>query len=170
MKRKKGFFYIVGCGALTAAMLSGCAEDESFSTSRSDVLSFSVDSVSLDTTFSNVPTPTASFWVYNRAGKGLRCSSVRLEKGNQTGFRVNVDGTYLGEAAGYQTQDVEVRKGDSIRVFIELTSRTQHQDTPRKVEDNLVFTLESGVQQKMNLYAYSWDALMMRNEIGRAHV
>ena len=163
MKRKKGIFYIVGCGALTAAMLSGCAEDESFSTSRSDVLSFSVDSVSLDTTFSNVPTPTASFWVYNRAGKGLRCSSVRLEKGNQTGFRVNVDGTYLGEAAGYQTQDVEVRKGDSIRVFIELTSRTQHQDTPRKVEDNLVFTLESGVQQKMNLYAYSWDALMMRN-------
>ena len=163
MKRKKGFFYIVGCGALAAAMLSGCAEDESFSTSRSDVLSFSVDSVSLDTTFSNVPTPTASFWVYNRAGKGLRCSSVRLENGNQSGFRVNVDGTYLGETAGYQTQDVEVRKGDSIRVFIELTSHTQHQDTPRKVEDNLVFTLESGVQQKMNLYAYSWDALMMRN-------
>ena len=163
MKRKKGFFYIVGCGALAAAMLSGCAEDESFSTSRSDVLSFSVDSVSLDTTFSNVPTPTASFWVYNRAGKGLRCSSVRLENGNQSGFRVNVDGTYLGETAGYQTQDVEVRKGDSIRVFIELTSHTQHQDTPRKVEDHLVFTLESGVQQKMNLYAYSWDALMMRN-------
>ena len=144
-------------------MLTGCAEDESFSTSRSDVLSFSVDSVSLDTTFSNVPTPTASFWVYNRAGKGLRCSSVRLENGNQSGFRVNVDGTYLGETAGYQTQDVEVRKGDSICVFIELTSHTQHQDTPRKVEDNLVFTLESGVQQKMNLYAYSWDALMMRN-------
>ena len=110
-----------------------------------------------------MPTPTASFWVYNRAGKGLRCSSVRLENGNQSGFRVNVDGTYLGETAGYQTQDVEVRKGDSIRVFIELTSHMQHQDAPRKVEDNLVFTLESGVQQKMNLYAYSWDALMMRN-------
>ena len=66
MKRKKGFFYIVGCGALAAAMLSGCAEDESFSTSRGDVLSFSVDTLKMDTTFSNVPTPTRSFWVYNK--------------------------------------------------------------------------------------------------------
>jgi len=162
MKRKKGFFYI-GMGTMALAMMASCAEDESFSTSRGDVLSFSVDSLSLDTTFSNVPTPTATFWVYNRAGKGLRCASVRLEKGNQTGFRVNVDGTYLGETAGFQTRDVEVRKGDSIRVFVELTSHTQYADLPQKVEDNLVFTLESGVEQKINLNAYSWDALLMRN-------
>ena len=70
--------------AVCAAMFSACADDESFSTSRSDVLAFSVDSVRLDTTFSNVPTPTASCWVYNRSGKGIRCSSVRLENGNQT--------------------------------------------------------------------------------------
>ena len=163
MKRKKGFLYI-GCFVATAAMLASCADDESFSTSRSDVLAFSVDSVKLDTTFSNVPTPTASCWVYNRSGKGIRCASVRLENGNQTGFRVNVDGSYLGETAGYQAQDVEVRKGDSIRVFVELTSHTQHADTPQKVEDNLVFTLESGVQQKLNLNAYSWDAILMRDK------
>ena len=150
-------------GAMAMSLMASCAEDESFSTSSGDMLSFSVDSVSLDTTFSNVPTPTASFWVYNRVGKGLRCSSIRLENGNQTGFRVNVDGTFLGETAGYQTQDVEVRKGDSIRVFVELTSHTQHADLPQKVEDNLVFTLESGVQQKMNLNAYSWDALLLRD-------
>ncbi len=58
-------------------------------------LRFSTDTVSLDTTFSNVPTPTRSFWVYNHSGKSLRCSTVRLENGNQTGFRVNVDGTFL---------------------------------------------------------------------------
>lgn len=150
--------------AVCAAMLSACADDESFSTSRSDVLAFSVDSVRLDTTFSNVPTPTASCWVYNRSGKGIRCSSVRLENGNQTGFRVNVDGSYLGETVGYQTQDVEVRKGDSIRVFVELTSHVQYADVPKLVEDNLVFTLESGVQQKLNLNAYSWDALLLRDK------
>ena len=48
--------------------LAGCADDESFSTSRGDV-SFSVDTLKMDTTFSNVPTPTRSFWVYNRTGK-----------------------------------------------------------------------------------------------------
>ena len=143
--------------------LAACAEDESFSTSRGDVLSFSVDTVKMDTTFSNVPTPTHSFWVYNRSGKALRCSSVRLENGNQTGYRVNVDGSYLSPEAGYQTQDVEIRKGDSIRVFVELTSPLQHTDDPQLVADNLLFQLESGVEQKVNLKAYSWDAQLLTN-------
>ncbi len=161
MRRKKRIFYIaMGMGAMMLHLAS-CADDESFSTSRGDVLAFSADTVNMDTTFSNVPTPTRSFWVYNRSGKSLRCSSVRLESGNQTGYRVNVDGSYLSETAGYQVQDVEVRKGDSIRVFVELTSALQHADTPQLVTDNLVFSLESGVQQKVNLKAYSWDALML---------
>ena len=63
MKRKKGFLYILIGGMATAFMVS-CADDESFSSSRTDLLSFSTDTVSLDTTFSNVPTPTRSFWVY----------------------------------------------------------------------------------------------------------
>ena len=156
-----GFYHAVGGIVVMAAMLASCADDESFSTSRGDLLAFSVDSVKLDTIFSNVPTPTASCWVYNRSSKGIRCSSVRLEHGNQTGFRVNVDGSYLSSTAGYQAQDVEVRKGDSIRVFVELTSHNQGSDVPQLVEDNLVFSLESGVQQKLNLNAYSWDAYLL---------
>ena len=148
---------------MTTAFMVSCADDESFSSSRNDLLAFSMDTVCLDTTFSNVPTPTRSFWVYNHTGKGLRCSSVRLENGNQTGYRVNVDGSFLGQTAGFQTQNVEVRKGDSIRVFVELTSRQQYQDDPQLVEDNLLFQLESGVQQKVNLKAYSWDATLLNN-------
>lgn len=93
MKQKKGFLYIMGVGMAMSALLASCADDESFSTSRGDVLSFSVDTLKMDTTFSNVPTPTRSFWVYNRTGKALRCQSVRLENGNQKGYRVNVDGS-----------------------------------------------------------------------------
>ncbi len=145
----------------TASLLVSCADDEDFSTSRGDVLSFSVDTLRLDTVFSNVPTPTQSFWVYNRSAGSLRCSSVRLQQGAQSGYRVNVDGAYLGESAGYQAQDVEIRKGDSIRVFVELTSPLQHADEPKPVSDNLVFQLESGVEQKVNLKACSWDALLL---------
>ena len=163
MKRKKGFFYNIIIACMASVAMAGCADEESFSSSRSHLLAFSADTVSLDTTFSNVPTPTRSFWVYNRSGKSLRCSTVRLENGNQTGFRVNVDGSFLGSAAGYQTQDVEVRKGDSVRVFVELTSHQQYQNSPQLVEDNLLFTLESGVQQKVNLKAYSWDAVLCKN-------
>lgn len=143
--------------------VASCADDESFSTSRSDILSFSADTVKLDTTFSNVPTPTKTIWVYNRSGQGIRCSSIRLESGNQTGYRVNVDGTFLGATVGFQTQDVEIRKGDSIRVFVELTSAIQQQDEPQLVEDNLVFNLESGIQQKVNLHAVTWDATFLRD-------
>lgn len=143
--------------SLTMTMLFACSDDD-FSTSSSHRLLFSQDSVCLDTVFSQVPTPTKTFWVYNRSGKGIRCQSIRLEKGNQTGFRVNVDGSFLGASEGFQVGDLEVRNGDSLRVFVELTSPNNNRSQPTLLEDNLVFTLESGVVQKVNLNAYTWDA------------
>ena len=70
------------------ALLAACSDDDSFTPSASRSLTFSVDTVKLDTVFSNVPTVTRSFWVYNKSGEGIRLSDVRLEKGNQTGFRM----------------------------------------------------------------------------------
>lgn len=124
-----------------------------------------MDTVRMDTVFSTVPTSTRSFWVYNKSGDGIRCTSVRLANGNQTGFRVNVDGEYLSPTAGYQVQNVEIRNKDSIRVFVELTSPTNGKDGPQLIEDNLVFTLESGVEQRINLNAYTWDAQLMKNVV-----
>lgn len=116
----------------------------------------------MDTVFSTVPSSTRSFWVYNKSGSGLRNINVRLENGNQAGFRVNVDGTYLSPSSGFQTNGIEVRNKDSIRVFVELTSPVNNGDKPLKIEDNIVFTLESGIRQKVNLTAYSWDATIMK--------
>ena len=143
-----------------AAIFSSCSDDDSFSTSRNDLLSFGCDTLSLDTLFSTIPTRTYGFWAYNRSSDGIRVSQVRLEHGNQTGFRVNVDGIYLDNTTGSQAQDIEVRKGDSIRVFVELTSPINGNDVPQLVEDNLSFRLESGVEQKVNLRAWSWDAIL----------
>ena len=145
-------------------MFTACMDDENYSLSKSDLLTFSTDSIKLDTIFSTVPSSTRSFWVYNKTSHGLRCKNIRLDNGNQVGFRANVDGTYLSPASGYQVNDVEIRKGDSIRVFIELTSTKNFGTTPQKIEDNLVFTLESGAQQKVNLNAYTWDADVVRGQ------
>ena len=54
--------------------------------------------------------------------------------------------------------DLEVRKGDSIRVFVELTARETGALDPQMIEDKLVFRLESGVEQRVRLQAYVWDA------------
>lgn len=154
--------------ATLATFLAACSDEDSFSASPSLRLSFSADTVSLDTTFSKVPTPTRTFWVYNHSDDGIRCVNVRLRNGNQTGFRVNVDGIYLGSSSGYQVNDVEIRKNDSIRVFVELTSAETHHDEPQLLQDELVFTLESGVQQNVTLKAWSWDATLLKNvEISR---
>lgn len=144
-----------------AFSLQACMDDDSFTTSPQNRLTFSTDTLSLDTTFANVPTTTHSFWAYNRSGDGLRCASVRLASGNQTGFRVNVNGTYLGSNVGYQAQNVEIRNEDSIRIFVELTAPFTGKTDPQLVADDLVFTLESGVEQKVNLKAYAWDANLL---------
>ncbi len=146
---------------MLAFSLQACMDDDSFTTSPQNRLTFSTDTLSLDTIFANVPTTTHSFWAYNRSGDGLRCASVRLASGNQTGFRVNVNGTYLGSNVGYQAQDVEIRNEDSIRIFVELTAPATGKTDPQLVADDLVFTLESGVEQKVNLKAYAWDANLL---------
>ena len=153
----KRIFYFLTILALCVA----CQDDDSFSTNSGLKLDFSVDTLSLDTVFSRTPSSTYSFWVHNRNNDGLRMQSVRLRRGNQTGYRVNVDGLYLDNANGSQTNDVEIRKNDSILVFVELTSNETGQPTPTLVEDDLVFTLESGIEQKVCLRAWSWDAMKL---------
>ena len=149
-------------------MVAACSDDEQFTTSSTARLDFSTDSVKMDTVFATVGSRTYDFWVFNRSKRGLRLQSVRLAKGNQTGFRVNVDGSYLDNDLGSVATGLEVRSGDSIRVFAELTAPLTRQPQAQLVEDFLVFTLESGVEQRVWLGGCAWDAQLLK--IGRAHV
>lgn len=148
--------------ALILALMA-CSDNDTFTTSRSNLLTFSADTVKMDTVFSTVGSSTYTFWVFNDSGDGIRLSSVRLKSGNQTGFRVNVDGSYLDNTLGSVVTDLEVRQGDSIRVFVELTSPETKRDEPLMIEDDLVFHLESGVEQRVCLRAWAWDALKVTN-------
>ena len=98
-----------------------CADDDSFSSSSALQIDFPADTIQLDTVFSRTASSTYSFWVHNRNNSGIRMQSVRLKRGNQTGFRVNVDGIYLDNAKGSQTNEIEIRQNDSILVFVEIT-------------------------------------------------
>ncbi|MCR4583661.1 MAG: right-handed parallel beta-helix repeat-containing protein [Prevotella sp.] len=152
MKRIYPFFFVM------LLCLVGCADDESFTTSGGKHLTFPADTLEMDTVFSRVPSSTYTFWVHNDNDEGLRLTKVRLSRGNQTGFRVNVDGLYLDNTLGSQVNDLEVRSGDSLLVFVELTAPETSQRDPKLVEDDLVFTLESGTEQRVNLRAWAWDA------------
>lgn len=141
-------------------LFSACDETDAFTTDMSHVLRFSTDTVDFDTILSTISSSTRSFQVYNRNKNKLRIASVRLKKGANSPFKVNVDGVFLSSDANGQAFDFEVRGKDSIRVFVEVNVGLRHQDTPIRESDSLVFQLENGVEQHVFLTVAGQDAYM----------
>ena len=142
---------------LVSVFVVACSDDADFSSDPSLRLEFSGDTISFDTLFTEIGSPTASFTVFNRNGSSLRVNSVALGGGDSSPFRVNVDGQY-----GNDIRDVEIRKNDSIFVFVNVALDRNDRDIPFEVRDSLVFTLESGHRQWVQLVAYGQDATVLR--------
>ena len=79
-------------------------------------LEFSKDTVFLDTVFSNLSTSTYTLKVYNRSGEDIFIPEIGLEKGQNSMYRLNVDGL-----AGKTFQNIELLARDSLYIFIETT-------------------------------------------------
>lgn len=137
---------------LLPCVMSSCIND-SMSTSSSDVLTFSRDTVSFDTVFTDLGTPTARLVVANRSKKGINISSIRFTNPD-TRFRLNVDGR-----SGSEFHDVEIRGKDSIYVFIECYIPAGEGNEPSLVEDNLEF-VTNGVTQ--NVVCEAWGQNVTR--------
>ncbi|MDE5997305.1 MAG: hypothetical protein K2G77_03730, partial [Muribaculaceae bacterium] len=104
------FFFFISLIAMS--FWSGCISDE-FTDSPSDILTFSTDTLSFDTVFTDLGTPTARLKVYNRASKSINISSIRMRNDDGV-FSMNVDGV-----SGKVFENVEIRANDSIFVFVE---------------------------------------------------
>ena len=138
-------------------VLTACDDEEDYTSSPSARLTFSADTVRFDTVFTTIGSSTRLFKVYNRGGESLLIPSVRLASGGKTGFRVNVDGM-----SGTSFTDVEVRDGDSLYVFVEVTVDPRNTDNPFLIRDSLLFDLQSGVRQQVQLEAYGQDMIVLR--------
>lgn len=131
---------------LLSFITQGCISD-AISTSSTDLLTFSRDTVSFDTVFTDLGTPTARLVVSNPAKKGVIVSSIRFRNPDSR-FRVNVDGM-----AGTEFRDVEIRGRDSIYVFIECYIPETEGNEPQYTEDALEF-VTNGVTQSVTLEAW----------------
>ena len=143
---------------VTLATLSSCLSDEEYTSSPSDVLAFSVDSVDFDTLITGELAHTRTLQVYNRNNSAVRISSVSLLKGGGSIFRVNVDGTALHQGVA---SDFEVRAGDSLRIFVNAYPPSADSDTPVGHTDKLLFHLESGVVQELPLEIHGLDVIKL---------
>lgn len=139
MKLRTLLLIIIG---VIAGALSSCIED-GFTTSPSDAPVFSTDTLDMGVIFTDEPSPTSRFTVYNRASKSINISDIRLSGDNASAFRINVDGI-----SGDVFSNVEIRGKDSIFVFVEATLPQTQALTPQKVEASIDFTtngITSGV-------------------------
>lgn len=135
---------------VSAFALSSCIEDDiTHSPSHQPV--FSVDTLKMGTVFTEEGTRTFSFKVYNRHDKVLSISSVAFKDGGCGIFRLNVDGQ-----SGTSFNNVEIRPGDSIFVFVAATLPSNVSARPVKVEDNVMF-VTNGVTSEVVLSAYGQD-------------
>lgn len=142
------------CAMLLLALVPSCITDE-FTDSPSDRLSFSTDTLSFDTVFTGVGTPTARLRIYNHAKKAINISSIRMKEADSR-FSINVDGV-----SGRDFRDVEIRGGDSIFVFVECYIPQSDTNTPTLVEDQLQF-VSNGNTQSVLLQAYGQNVTRLR--------
>lgn len=99
-----------------ALMFLGSCRRDFDTTLSSGRLEFSKDTIYLDTVFTNIGSATFRLKVFNRSGSDIRIPSIRLAGGQASPYRLNVGGD-----AGKSFQDVEIRKRDSLFIFIETT-------------------------------------------------
>ena len=102
-----------------AITVSSCRQDFVFESSTGD-LTFSRDTVYLDTVFTNIGSSTYSLKVYNKSSKDIKIPTIQLGKGQNSKYRMTVDGM-VGEN-NRVFHNVELLAKDSLYIFIEVTT------------------------------------------------
>ncbi len=122
-------------------------------------LDFSTDTLVFDTVFTTIGSTTNNFKIYNNDNRTLRIDEVELMGGSSSFFRINFDGV-----SGTNFSGIEIERGDSLFVFVEVTLETNGQLLPMVVEDSIRFRT-NGVDQYVNLAVWGQDAYFHYNDL-----
>jgi len=141
--------------AIAMVFVSSCRKDFEYQDSTGN-LSFSKDTVYLDTVFSTISSSTYSLKVYNKSKNDVQIPSITLAKGLESKYRINVAGQ-----AGINFYDTPLLAKDSLYIFIETTlSITENQTSEFLYTDALVF--DSGAtEQRVALVTLIKDAIFL---------
>lgn len=108
---KRTFFLLL----LLSLAFSACRKDFDIIESDGNI-SFSKDTVFLDTIFTGKSSSTYRLKVYNNSNENTHIPSIELGKGENSYYRLNVDGK-----PGKLFQNIEIKSKDSLYIFIEAT-------------------------------------------------
>jgi len=160
VNRKKAIILTVSLLGSVLFFVFGC-QKEKFQSNAS--LKFSSDTVSIDTIITQLGTITKrDFKVYNPYNKSIRIKNIKLAKGANSDFIINVNGMGVGEQS-----DIEIKPNDSLYIFIQAKLKKNNVDTLVIHEDKLQFTLDESVQE-VTLIAWGRDATFYSKHILQA--
>ena len=155
-----GFKYSITFLILFAVLCStSCRKDFEYEPSTGN-LSFSRDTVYLDTVFSSIGSSTYSLKVYNRGTTDIRIPTISLRNGGESLYRLNVDGV-----AGNQFSDIPIFGKDSLFIFIETTIDISDDSiTELLYTDAILFGTETN-QQEVALVTLAKKAVFLFPEM-----
>tara|TARA_R110002051_G_scaffold222630_3_gene286202 strand:- start:6107 stop:7645 length:1539 start_codon:yes stop_codon:yes gene_type:complete len=149
--QKLQLFYILGLIILWCS----CRKDFDYQPSSGN-LSFSKDTVYLDTVFTNIGSSTHSLKVYNRSNTDIQIPSITFKNGLNSKYRINVDGQ-----AGQEFYNIPLLANDSLYIFIETTFEISSiGESEFLYTDEILFDSSSN-QQSVSLVTLIKDAIFL---------
>ena len=104
---------IIILASLTIFQFTSCLDE--FPYENTGELQFSTDTLTLDTVFTSVGSATRSFKVINGSTNPIEIDRVRLAGGQNSNFRLNIDGVPTKTSI----EKVRIPAEDSIYIFVE---------------------------------------------------
>lgn len=98
-----------------------CNRDDLNFASPTQKLSFSEDTLVLDTVYSQVRSETYAIKIYNNENKDISIPKIYLEGGAASPYKINVDGK-----PGISFTNIPLRKKDSLFIFVEVAPNTSN--------------------------------------------
>ena len=90
--------------------------------------------------------------IHNNYKEKIKISSIRLAGGNNSNFKINVDGN-----AASQVNNLEIAPKDSIYIFVKVTVDPNNSNSPFVISDSIMFET-NGNLQKVQLVAWGQNA------------
>ena len=131
---------------------NACRKNHQINPDSNLKLEFSADTVIFDTVFTSIGSATHQLMIYNNHSDDLKISSIRLLGGENSPYRLNLD----GESA-IEFYDKIIPAEDSLFSFLRVTINPNDLNTPFVVEDELEF-VTNGNTQTIKLLAWGQNA------------
>ncbi|WP_233726865.1 hypothetical protein [Maribacter cobaltidurans] len=134
---------------------SSCRKDFEFASSNGH-LSFSKDTVYLDTVFKGIGSSTYSLKVYNTTKDDILIPSIKLRNGADSQYRLNVDGK-----AGKYFEDIPLYAEDSLFIFIETNVTLFPDNTSQLIYTDAIQFDNDIYLQEVELVTLAKDAIFL---------